>query len=158
MLRHAIIVTAFCGSRDTETCTIVKWVVRAVILLFFRVDFVSFEWGTCRCERDGESEGSERKRTRKPTRIATAGQRSVEKGMFPKKCVNKTFTCNIKLALTLCVRRATVGGRRWGMVFLGKSSTGESPLNHHQLDTTDHSGCNLEWLIFYFNSCHPKIK
>ncbi|KAJ3621276.1 hypothetical protein MTP99_003429 [Tenebrio molitor] len=24
MLRHAIIVTAFCGSRDTETCTIVN--------------------------------------------------------------------------------------------------------------------------------------
>jgi hypothetical protein len=135
MLRHAIIVTAFCGSRDTETCTIVKWVVRAVILLFFRVDFVSFEWGTCRCERDGDSGGSERKRTRKPTRIATAGQRSVEKGMFPKKCVNKTFTCNIKLALTLCVRRATVGGRRWGMVFFRKEFDGrvtaESPSAGH---------------------------
>ncbi|CAH1379609.1 unnamed protein product [Tenebrio molitor] len=87
MLRHAIIVTAFCGSRDTETCTIVKWVVRAVILLFFRVDFVSFEWGTCRCERDGDSGGKNPHELQRPDR-----------GRSRKECFQRSVSTKRSLA------------------------------------------------------------
>jgi hypothetical protein len=135
MLRHAIIVTAFCGSRDTETCTIVKWVVRAVILLFFRVDFVSFEWGTCRCERDGDS-GGEREKEDEKTHTNCNGRTEVgrERNVSKEVCqqnVHLQHQVGVDSLCTTCNSwRTEVGDGFFRKEFDGRV-TAESPSAGH---------------------------